>query len=80
MFRFLTFLGHQKRIIILVMAISLSCWMMSLQEQDKLYVAHAISSTLLQVGQRGFSWSVHLWHLKQENEKLRALLKKKKKI
>ena len=70
MLRFFAFLGHQKKVITLVVALSLSCLMLSLQEQDKLHVATAISSTLLQVGQRGFSWSVHLWHLKQENERL----------
>lgn len=71
MLRFFAFIGRHKNVVILTVAVSLSCWMLSLKEDEKLRMATAVSSSILYVGQRGFSWSLRLMHLQQENEELR---------
>ncbi|MFQ6092190.1 MAG: rod shape-determining protein MreC [bacterium] len=73
MLRFFAFLGRQKKMVILGAAIGLSGWMLSLKERDKLKLATTVSTSILQVGQRAFSWSIRLMNLQQENERLQRL-------
>ncbi|UCE18858.1 MAG: rod shape-determining protein MreC [Gemmatimonadota bacterium] len=71
MLRFFSFLGRHKKVVVLAGAISLSSWMLSLGEHEKFKMATAVSTSILQVGQRGFSWSIRLVHLQREHEELR---------
>ena len=51
-------------------AVGLSGWMLSLETDEKLRVAHSASAAILEMGQRGFAWAIHLLNVKEQNEHL----------
>jgi rod shape-determining protein MreC len=71
MIRFFAIVGRRKEAIIFLLALGLSGWMLSLEEPDKLRLAHSVSATILEAGQRGFAWAIHLMNVQRENKHLR---------
>jgi len=71
MLRFFAFCGRQRKVVVLGLAVGFSVWMLALKGSDKLRLATVVSTTLLQGGQRAFSWPIHLMYLQRENERLR---------
>lgn len=63
-------MGRRKEVVIFMVAVGLSGWMLSLETDDKLRVAHSVSAAIFEMGQRGFAWAIHLLNVKEENEEL----------
>jgi len=70
MLRLFAFIGRRKEAVVFMAAVALSGWMLSLESADKLRLAHSVSAALLETGQRGFAWSIHLMNVRDKNERL----------